>query len=47
MTTETTDKALLTELRAITKDKANWQTAIADYENTTLRYFAPECDDSL
>ena len=47
MATKSADKALLTELRAITKDKANWQTAIADYENTTLRYFAAECGDSL
>lgn len=30
MKTETTDKAILTELRAITKDKAKWQTALAD-----------------
>ena len=30
MAIKSTDKAILTELRAITKDKANWQTAIAD-----------------
>ena len=30
MATKSTDKAILTELRSITKDKTNWQTAIAD-----------------
>ena len=30
MAIKTTDKAILTELRSLTKDKANWQTAIAD-----------------
>ena len=30
MAIKTTDKAILTELRSLTKDKANWQTAIGD-----------------
>ena len=33
MAIKSTDKAILTELRAITKDKANWRTAIADVQS--------------
>jgi len=34
MTTKTTDKVILTELKALTKDKTNWQTAIADVQSS-------------
>jgi len=33
MATKSTDKAILTELKSLTKDKTNWQTAIADVQS--------------
>ena len=37
MATKSTDKAILTELRSITKDKTNWKTAIADVQSARQR----------